>query len=446
MALVKAYDFVSEFERAVTYLCASSDGFMARVGSLLEAKGFAVEAAQLIVETCVAHHAEHGKGISPTIVLQRLRSLCKAGKLTHDDVMLAQAYFDDLERSGRTKSIDEAAITAELVPIIRKRIESAALLRALEAKGKGTLDTAVLRSELERADSIGVHDRDVGLEMSEALWAAIDAKRLIPRRRTGISELDTQLSGGLVPGALSFVIGGPGDGKSMFLSHVAANCIRQGGLVGCVTLEVDAVEWQSRVLANLMDTPIDVVQGADNKAIRRAFEEQQERGGLGSIIVKDMTGRPTKVQDLKDWNKGCEDRYGRPFDLVVVDYADKMEPHKTCKGMYEAMLYVYEGLRLWGKEESLWPLLTASQSKAKGKDQNMLGLYDAADSTHKVRVADLVITLNVNKETGEIRYWIAKHRLGKSDILVGPLPIDFSRGRMAPVSNLLSSQKWGAVL
>ncbi len=273
------------------------------------------------------------------------------------------------------------------------------------------------------------------------MWEAIERRRLIARSPTGISQLDAQLSGGAVPGALSFVIGGPGDGKSMYLSHIAANCMRKGGLVGCVTLEVDEVEWHSRVVANLMDTPIDVVQGPDNGAIRRAFREAQEAGRFGALVVKDMTGRPTKVQDLKDWNAYSEDKFGRPFDLVVVDYADKMEPHKTCKGMYEGMLYVYEGLRMWAAERRLWPLWTASQSKAKGKDQKLLGLYDAADSTHKVRVADLVITLNVDKDKGEIRYWIAKHRLGKSDILVGPLPIDFSRGRMAPISAFLGDEK-----
>lgn len=439
--VVRAYDFISDFEKALVYLAATSESFMLRVGILLESEAFALPASKLIVAQVAALEKENVKP-SATIVLQRLRSISKTGKLTHDDILLAQSFFDEMERSGKGKALDETAITNEVVPILRKRRQDAALLKALDGKARGNLDTKALREELEAAEGIGVHDKSVGLEMGDSMWAAIEARRLIARRRTGISELDTQLNGGAVPGALSFVIGGPGDGKSMYLSHIAANCIRQRGLVGCVTLEVDEVEWQSRVIANLMDTPVTEVQGPNNKLIRRAFEERQEKGDFGAVVVKDMTGRITKVQDLKDWNNACEDKYGRPFDLIVVDYADKMEPHKACKGMYEGMLYVYDGLRMWAAEKRLWPLWTASQSKAKGKDQHTLGLYDAADSTHKVRVADLVVTLNVNKETGEIRYWIAKHRLGKSDIMIGPLPIDFSRGRMAPVPEYISGKAW----
>ena len=439
MALVvKPYDFNSDFERAVVYLSATNTGFFGRLGFRLEAKGFALPASVLVMETALGMYHETGVGPSaPPIVMQRLANMHRAGKLLHDDLLLVQSFFDQYEHSGKAALVSEPAISAELIPILKHRLTDKALFGAIDNKAKGILDTTGLRTELETIDSLGLHDKSVGLELNDALWAAIEQQRLTPRRRTGISELDTQLNGGLVPGALSFFIGGPGDGKSMMLSHVTANCMRQRGLVGVVTLEVNGIDWYSRVLANLTDTPIDVVQGPNNAAVRKALRDQQEAGRLGAALVKDLTGVPTKVQDLKDWVKSCEDKMGRTFDLIVVDYADRMEPHKACKGSYESMLHVYDGLRMWAAEKRLWPLLTASQSKAKGKDQQTLGLYDAADSTHKVRVADLVITINVNRETGEVRYWIAKHRLGKSDLMIGPLPIDFSRGRMAPVPDFL---------
>jgi hypothetical protein len=93
---------------------------------------------------------------------------------------------------------------------------------------------------------------------------------------------------------------------------------------------------------------------------------------------------------------------------------------------------VYEGLRLFAVERNMW-CWTASQSKAKGKDKGSKHNRDVeslADSMHKGRVADLVVTLNVNDDGNEVTMFVAKNRTGKSRFAIGPLPTDFALGRM----------------
>jgi len=56
---------------------------------------------------------------------------------------------------------------------------------------------------------------------------------------------------------------------------------------------------------------------------------------------------------------------------------------------------------------------------------------------HKIRVADLVITLNLRDDGGEdpqIILYVAKHRTGKSRVEIGPLPTEYERGRLVPIA------------
>jgi uncharacterized Fe-S cluster-containing radical SAM superfamily enzyme len=62
---------------------------------------------------------------------------------------------------------------------------------------------------------------------------------------------------------------------------------------------------------------------------------------------------------------------------------------------------------------------------------------DVADSMHKVRVADLVLTLTPpntgEDEVTELIHYVAKHRTGKSNVQVGPLRTEFECARIAPM-------------
>jgi len=48
-------------------------------------------------------------------------------------------------------------------------------------------------------------------------------------------------------------------------------------------------------------------------------------------------------------------------------------------------------------------------------------------------VVDIVVTLNYDDEAQEMTFFIAKNRTGRSRKEVGPLPVDFGCGAVAPV-------------
>ena len=122
---------------------------------------------------------------------------------------------------------------------------------------------------------------------------------------------------------------------------------------------------------------------------------------------------------------------GRPIDVLLVDYADRMGAGDE-KGDYHAMKVVYEGLRNLIDEKGIFGW-TASQATRNSKDRKRHDLNHMADSMHKGRIADLVITLNlVGEEADELEYYVAKHRTGRSRVSVGPMRHDWEHGMMAP--------------
>jgi len=114
-----------------------------------------------------------------------------------------------------------------------------------------------------------------------------------------------------------------------------------------------------------------------------------------------------------------------------VDYADKLKATRNVNE-YTAMRQVYEDLRVWAEREKRW-LVTASQAKARTKDtKKRRDVEDAADSMHKARVCDVMLTLSVTGEdpSREVSVFVAKNRLGRSRFTVGPMPTDFGMGRL----------------
>jgi hypothetical protein len=103
------------------------------------------------------------------------------------------------------------------------------------------------------------------------------------------------------------------------------------------------------------------------------------------------------------------------------------------------MRYVYEGLRRdISMARDMW-VWTASQSSRSTKESSkLLDMQHVADSMHKIRVGDTIVTLNP-REDEQMEFFVAKNRLGTSRFLVGPIVTDFARARLVPVVRELGS-------
>lgn len=427
---VKPYGFTKEFEAALVALLCSRPRLYGLVGRELDAEAFVDPAAQMAVAVCQEIAKDVGNGPNSALtVIQRIRRHMDEGKATMDEM----GAVDDLIAGAEDVGLpSEEEVLADVVPTLKRRMQSDAIMIAMDVFPKKG-DLSQVLGMLDRAEALGQNDNSIGTKLGGASFGLITEMKYLERCPTGVRDLDTDIGGGLPRGQLGIFVGGAGDGKSMALSHLAAHNCRNGLFVAYATLELPVPIVLARIKANHTGVPIDVIMDGSAEAQRKLLENPPP----GPCYIKEFTPQVTTVSDLKAWVEECEEVERRPVDVVVCDYADKMtEKIKGVKGdllgSYKIMEYVYERYRIWMNEDKKWGWTASQASRMSSKDkQKKVDLDNVADSINKVRVADLVITLNLDEE--EMKFYVAKNRTGRSRQTVGPLPTDFAIGAVAPL-------------
>lgn len=427
------YNFDPRFERAMVFLACSRPAFYGSTGYALEVEALASPEARLALTAAHAVFTELGRGPDGlVIVLQRLRRMVDpGGRVSMVEVQAVDDYFTAAEEDARFPLPSEEQAVAELAPLLRRRMEKTVVRAAGDTYSKRG-DMGALVRLVNEVGRIGRTNISLGTRLGPEMAAEIAAMRHMERLTTGVLELDTILDGGLPRGSLGVVCADTGGGKSLSLAQVAAAAVLAGLFVGVATLEVSRPVWLSRVLSNITGIPINTILAEGPEA---ALAILNTYPALGALIVEEFTADATTVEDLDEWTKVLSQREGRSPDVVVVDYFDKLIPAEKQPSEYLACKKVYEAGRVCAKRSGGW-WWTASQSKGDGGNgkhkKDVLGTGDLADSKHKARVADLIVTLNPRSEGAEILFHVAKFRHGKAGSSVGPLPHDFACARVAP--------------
>lgn len=426
MAKTDPYKLDPGFEARLVLLLCSDPQFYARIGKALDPDGLGTAAAQLAAKGAKAIAAERGEGpSSELVVLQRLRRWMERGDIKLEDVLDVADFFD---LADTTMAADE--VVEEVAPLLQRRAHKAAVRKATEVYSKrGDMNDIV--ALLQGAGRIGLSNVELGSAVDATSLEHVRKLRNLTRMATGIPDLDSPLRGGSARTEMGVVIGGAGDGKSMFLNQIFCAGMRQGATCAYATLELGKPFCFARVTANLTGVETDDIIDGSGEELAEARLQKLIGAGLGRGFVREFTAHATTVGDIEGWVEELE-RVNYPVDLLVVDYGDKLAHSE--KGDYTGMRQIFEGLRIIGVQRNLW-VWTASQAKRKDSrgGRRLLDLNDGADSQHKVRVADIVITLNVGDE-GEIEFYVAKNRNGKASYCVGPVPTQFECARIAPLS------------
>lgn len=429
------YPFTEDTERALVTLLAQRPRLFARLGASLDPKGFSNKTAKLALEATKAIAHDTGRGPEKLLlVIQRLRRWMGDGKLSQDDLDAVNDMFDAATEAGLP---DEDDLVAEVSPVLQRRAQREAIESALSDYQKRQDPTHAFEL-LEKASLIGKAEASTGTLLGESSFESLERMRSIDRLPIGITEVDDELGGGFYRGTETVYIAGTGGGKSQALIQHATSSALRGFLVGYVTLELPEHVVFARLKANLTGVLVDDII-ADPEKCRAPLQSFTRNTNYGGVVVGVFTPKVTTVADLKAWVADQERKLGRRMDVLVVDYADRVGASKAHRkrneqdDSYATSLDVYEELRTWADETRRW-VFTASQSTRSKDKGKKLGVDDVADSMHKVRVADYVITLNPRDEGATCLWHIAKNRLGKNGGNIGPLPVHFETARIGPIS------------
>jgi replicative DNA helicase len=216
--------------------------------------------------------------------------------------------------------------------------------------------------------------------------------------------------GGMPSKTLSVVMAGTGVGKSLFLCHHAANCLKQHKNVLYITCEMSEEKIAERIDANLLDVTMDDLKTLPKAAYDKKIENVCA-GFSGKLIIKEYptaTAGANHFRFLLDelWLK----RKFKP-DVIFVDYLNICASSRLKNGSnvnsYTYVKAIAEELRGLAVEYNV-PLFTATQTNRDGYSNSDPDLTNTSESFGLPATADFFFVLISTEELEELNQVMVK--------------------------------------
>ena len=210
--------------------------------------------------------------------------------------------------------------------------------------------------------------------------------------------------GGLPPKTLNIALAGTGVGKSLFMCHVAANCLSQGKNVLYITLEMAEERIAERIDANLMNITIDDL----HELPKQMFDDKIAKiikSTSGKLIVKEYPTASAHSAHFRGLMKELAIKKSFKPDILFIDYLNICTSSRF-KGATNVNSYMYikaiaEELRGLAVETNL-PIMSATQTTRSGFVSTDIGLEDTSESFGLPATADFMFALISNEELDEL--------------------------------------------
>jgi len=210
--------------------------------------------------------------------------------------------------------------------------------------------------------------------------------------------------GGLPPKTLNIVMSGTGVGKTLFMCHVAANCLSQSKNVLYITLEMAEERIAERIDANLMNISMEDLHDLP----KQMFDSKIEKiikSTSGQLIVKEYPTASAHTSHFRGLIKELAIKKSFRPDIIFVDYLNICSSSRF-KGAISVNSYMYikaiaEELRGLAVETNV-PIMSATQTNRAGFVSSDIGLEDVSESFGLPATADFMFALISNEELDEL--------------------------------------------
>ena len=216
--------------------------------------------------------------------------------------------------------------------------------------------------------------------------------------------------GGLPPKTLNIALAGTGVGKSLFMCHMAANCLSQGKNVLYITLEMAEERIAERIDANLMNISMEDLHNLPKKMFDDKITKLMSKTN-GKLIVKEYPTASAHSNHFRGLIKELAIKRTFKPDIIFIDYlnicASSRFKGATNVNSYSYIKSVAEELRGLAVECNV-PIMSATQTTRSGFTSSDLGLEDTSESFGLPATADFMFALISNEEMEELGQILVK--------------------------------------
>ena len=222
------------------------------------------------------------------------------------------------------------------------------------------------------------------------------------------------MNGGWRRKSLNAFVGRTNIGKSLVLTHLAADFIRLGYNVVYVSAEMSKERIYQRVDANILDMTMDSLDdGPTKKDYFNKVKQQIKNKVLGRLHIKEYPPVSATKNHIHSYIKELELKKGFKPDVVIVDYLNILAscrlPASQSSDSYRYIKAIAEELRALAVEEDI-VVITATQTNREGakKDQHDFDDTATSDSYGIPMTLDSLIALIQNEELFNSNKYIMK--------------------------------------
>jgi len=406
-------EFNEDFQnRLAAYYCRDHT-FLSRAADLVEPGQFSSAANGLLVDIVGNYYRMYRGSPSIKVLVELVVSASKKGRIRSEFMPEVRTA---LERIVKEPMTDSEYMVDKVATFARACAFDDAMLKAATLKDKGEFEKAM--EVMNKVNLVGVNDADDIYDyygrseerMAQREYEASDD--FTPNSiSTGITFLNKVLyQKGWGRKEMVLLMGFAKAGKSTAMGEFAVNATLEGYNALYVSLEVHTNILSDRFDARLSEMSMDkLIEKRDE--VHRKLADLGGGKKLGDLWV---VQRPSGSMSPADLDRLIErmKREGKQIDFVVVDYADLMRATIITKDDRVDVKNVYTDLRAVFDKHNVAGM-TASQTNRDGGSAETATMMHAADNIEKVRIADLIITINKTEEeaeAGEARLFFAGSR------------------------------------
>jgi len=208
-------------------------------------------------------------------------------------------------------------------------------------------------------------------------------------------------AGGLPRKTLNIALAGTGVGKSLFMCHMAANCLAENRNVLYITLEMAEERIAERIDANLLNIPIDQLENLSKDMFTNKVGTLRSKTE-GKLIIKEYPTGQAHTSHFRALLNEMKLKKNFVPEIIFIDYLNICASSRM-KGMggsinsYTYIKSIAEELRGLAVEFNV-PIMSATQTTRSGFSNDDLGLEDTSESFGLPATADLMFALISNDE------------------------------------------------
>lgn len=388
------------------------------VGSFDE-RFFKTPYLNIIATLQVKYYEKYGSSPNSKELISMVKAY--AAKYPDKDVDLAEANQLINAIQNFDLSISDEVINGNLKEFIRRNAfynalyDNAELLQKSENGYERVVEKCL--ENFDKVQKMTFNDTDLGLDYfnEEAMkrhWEYI--KNPEAKLSTLWPAIDTYTHGGFLKDgrSLYLVMAQAGLGKSLFLSNLAVNFLKQGLGVVVISLEMSEDVYAQRFDAHISEYDINHLMESEQSAVEKIKSFYKEHP-TANLYIKEYPPKSVTCNDIRAYLESLKTN-GHKFDVVIVDYLNLVKSSVKSDNMFVDGLDVSEKLRAISYEMHC-PVISAIQTNTEGMNNENVGMENISQSRGIAFTADFLMALfqmQEDRESGFIRARILKNRLG----------------------------------